>query len=182
MSARSRGSLSRMRSTMLQPTVSRRTNNDAYVMRVTKNGPGLGFSFCPSAWRTLRTRSKRRGSMAIYGPLIKLSGIGVTSRSGGLELPQRHRAHMVTALLHMRTHACFEPLNNVARHANATRIDVRLRADNGSARLEVRDDGQGMAEGDLSESKSLGSSACARWRTGGEVSIYSVPTTVRRSS
>jgi len=83
-SARSRGSLSRTRSTMLQPTVTSRMSNDAYVTMVTVNGPGLWVGSashpdapcgrCPSDCITI----------AICGPLTKLSGMGVTSpRAGG---------------------------------------------------------------------------------------------------
>jgi signal transduction histidine kinase len=39
-----------------------------------------------------------------------------------------------------------EILTNVARHANATRVDVELRAEEGNLTLEVRDNGRGIAK------------------------------------
>jgi signal transduction histidine kinase len=49
-----------------------------------------------------------------------------------------------------------ETLTNVARHAGATEVDVRLVQENGSLLLEVRDNGRGIAEQQLSSSASLG--------------------------
>ncbi|MEM1269806.1 MAG: ATP-binding protein, partial [Bacteroidota bacterium] len=37
-----------------------------------------------------------------------------------------------------------EGLNNVGRHANATRVDLTFRVGDGAATLEIRDDGQGF--------------------------------------
>jgi signal transduction histidine kinase len=59
-----------------------------------------------------------------------------------------------------RTTAIFrifqETLTNVTRHAEATRVDVRLGRENGNIVLEVRDNGRGIAEERLSRSRSLG--------------------------
>jgi signal transduction histidine kinase len=49
-----------------------------------------------------------------------------------------------------------EILTNVARHANATHVRVRLAAEDGLLTLEVHDDGQGIAADRLSASTSLG--------------------------
>ncbi len=49
-----------------------------------------------------------------------------------------------------------ETLTNVARHANATEVDVRLARDNGDLFLEVHDNGKGISERELSEGQSLG--------------------------
>jgi PAS domain S-box-containing protein len=49
-----------------------------------------------------------------------------------------------------------ETLTNVARHANATHVDVRLLKEAGSVILEVRDNGRGATEEQLSASASLG--------------------------
>jgi signal transduction histidine kinase len=49
-----------------------------------------------------------------------------------------------------------ELLTNVARHANATRVDVSLKLDPGELVLEVRDNGRGIEEGSLRSGNSLG--------------------------
>jgi signal transduction histidine kinase len=49
-----------------------------------------------------------------------------------------------------------ETLTNVARHANATEVNVRLAKENGSLTLEVHDNGKGVREEHLSVGSSLG--------------------------
>jgi signal transduction histidine kinase len=49
-----------------------------------------------------------------------------------------------------------ETLTNVARHADATQVDVRLGQENGNLILEVRDNGKGIGEEQLSAGTSLG--------------------------
>jgi PAS domain S-box-containing protein len=49
-----------------------------------------------------------------------------------------------------------ETLTNVARHANATRVEVRLTQENEDLILQVHDNGQGIGDEHLSESRSLG--------------------------
>jgi len=49
-----------------------------------------------------------------------------------------------------------ELLTNVARHANATRIDVEMRVDSGTLILTVEDNGKGIAESATESPKSLG--------------------------
>jgi PAS domain S-box-containing protein len=49
-----------------------------------------------------------------------------------------------------------EALTNVARHANASHVDVRLEQDEGRIRLSVRDDGKGISADALASSGSLG--------------------------
>jgi signal transduction histidine kinase len=49
-----------------------------------------------------------------------------------------------------------EALTNVARHAGATRVEVRLRQDQQSIVLEVRDNGVGVGEDELGRSDALG--------------------------
>jgi PAS domain S-box-containing protein len=49
-----------------------------------------------------------------------------------------------------------ETLTNVARHANATRVNVRLVRKEGSLILDVHDNGKGISEEELSASGSLG--------------------------
>ena len=49
-----------------------------------------------------------------------------------------------------------EALTNVARHANASRVEVRLRQRPDELLLEIRDDGRGIAAGEISDPHSLG--------------------------
>lgn len=49
-----------------------------------------------------------------------------------------------------------ETLTNVARHANATRVDAQLVKENGDLVLEIHDNGRGIDEDQLSASSSLG--------------------------
>jgi signal transduction histidine kinase len=49
-----------------------------------------------------------------------------------------------------------ETLTNVARHANATQVNVRLAKEDGSLILDVRDNGTGIRDEELSAGRSLG--------------------------
>ena len=49
-----------------------------------------------------------------------------------------------------------ESLTNIARHANATRTRVDLTIDRGTVRLQVSDNGRGIAMGEARSSNSLG--------------------------
>ena len=49
-----------------------------------------------------------------------------------------------------------ESLTNVARHSNATRVEIRLRDRAEELLLEVRDDGRGVTVEELSDPASLG--------------------------
>jgi PAS domain S-box-containing protein len=49
-----------------------------------------------------------------------------------------------------------ETLTNVARHANATQVNVRLAKEEGSLILEVHDNGKGISREELSAGRSLG--------------------------
>jgi signal transduction histidine kinase len=49
-----------------------------------------------------------------------------------------------------------EILTNVARHANATQVNVRLVKEQGSLILEVHDNGKGVSKEELSAGRSLG--------------------------
>src|SRR2546427_12776808 len=49
-----------------------------------------------------------------------------------------------------------ETLTNIARHARATRVNIRLAASHGRLVLEVQDNGKGVTARDLSGVKSLG--------------------------
>jgi signal transduction histidine kinase len=70
-----------------------------------------------------------------------------------------------------------EALTNVARHARATRVTVRLTKEEGHLLLEVRDNGRGIQEEQLAAGRSLGLLGM-RERTimlGGEFSIGGAP-------
>ena len=49
-----------------------------------------------------------------------------------------------------------ETLTNVARHAHATRVNIALRVSAEELTLEVRDNGRGISEGELTSPTSLG--------------------------
>jgi signal transduction histidine kinase len=49
-----------------------------------------------------------------------------------------------------------ESLTNVARHAQATRVDVQLQADAETIWMELKDNGRGITDEELRHSKSLG--------------------------
>lgn len=49
-----------------------------------------------------------------------------------------------------------ETLTNIARHANASRVKIRLKKDKDNIVLRVEDNGRGIAEREISGSKSLG--------------------------
>jgi signal transduction histidine kinase len=49
-----------------------------------------------------------------------------------------------------------EALTNVARHSNASRVEIRVRERADELLLEIRDDGRGIASGDVFDPESLG--------------------------
>jgi len=51
---------------------------------------------------------------------------------------------------------CQEALNNVAKHASASRVDIRLDADGHSLLLEIADDGKGIGGSDLGKRTCFG--------------------------
>lgn len=70
-----------------------------------------------------------------------------------------------------------EALTNVARHADATKVDVTLKFVQGELSLEVKDDGKGIAEQEVNNSNSLGligiKERVVAW--GGKVNIEGKP-------
>ena len=49
-----------------------------------------------------------------------------------------------------------EALTNVARHSNASRVEIRIRERTGELLVEVRDDGRGIDPVDVSDPESIG--------------------------
>jgi len=49
-----------------------------------------------------------------------------------------------------------ETLTNVIRHAEATKVGVRLERDRGHLSLEIKDNGRGISEAEISNTKSIG--------------------------
>ncbi len=49
-----------------------------------------------------------------------------------------------------------ETLTNIARHANATKVKIRLRKNNSGISLRVEDNGRGITDKEISDTKSLG--------------------------
>jgi signal transduction histidine kinase len=80
-----------------------------------------------------------------------------------------------------RTTAIFrifqETLTNITRHAEATEVDVRLAREDGNIVLEVRDNGRGIGEEELSAGRSLGILGMRERALllGGELTIRGVP-------
>lgn len=77
-----------------------------------------------------------------------------------------------------------ETLTNVARHSNASEVNIRLAEEHGQLTLEVRDNGRGISQGQLSGNRSLGILGMREWAllAGGELTISGSPgqgTTVR---
>jgi signal transduction histidine kinase len=77
-----------------------------------------------------------------------------------------------------------ETLTNVARHAEASEVDVRIASAEGNLTLEVHDNGKGIPEDEISNGKSLGLLGMREraMLLGGELTIRGLPgngTTVR---
>jgi PAS domain S-box-containing protein len=93
----------------------------------------------------------------------------VTSRLGERSLDQ----DVSTAIFRIFQ----ESLTNVARHAKATKVTVRLAETRGRVILKVSDDGRGITEGERSSMRSLGLVGMRERAAllGGEVSVTGVP-------
>ncbi len=77
-----------------------------------------------------------------------------------------------------------EALTNVARHANASEVNIRLAEEHGRLTLEVRDNGRGIGDEELSGNRSLGILGMRERAllAGGELTISGSPrlgTTIR---
>lgn len=77
-----------------------------------------------------------------------------------------------------------ESLTNIIRHANAKRVDVRIWEQDANLLIEIRDNGRGISENDLTNTRSIGVLGMRERASllGGELTISGVPgqgTTVR---
>jgi signal transduction histidine kinase len=77
-----------------------------------------------------------------------------------------------------------ETLTNIIRHANASRVDVHLKRESGNLVLQVRDNGRGISEAEISNTQSIGLLGMRERAAllGGEVTFKGIPdkeTTVR---
>lgn len=99
------------------------------------------------------------------------TGIACTVCPHGQELPVDREC--ATALFRI----CQEALVNVARHAQATGVRIRLSAAAGQLVLEIQDDGAGIPEAKVTDPQSLGLLGMRERGTalGGEVRIQGVP-------
>jgi len=70
-----------------------------------------------------------------------------------------------------------ESLTNVVRHANASRVDVRLWQDEANLWMEIKDNGRGISEAELSNTRSIGLLGMRERAAllGGEVIISGMP-------
>jgi PAS domain S-box-containing protein len=84
------------------------------------------------------------------GEFEKRTGIScrLVSTMAGVDLSPDH----ATALFRILQ----EALTNVARHAGASAVDIRLAAEPGRVRLEIVDDGSGIPEDKVRDSRSIG--------------------------
>jgi signal transduction histidine kinase len=71
------------------------------------------------------------------------------------------KAEMIETLWDQELNTAFfrifqEALTNVIRHANATKVEVRLAETGGQVVLEVKDNGRGISEAEIHNTKSIG--------------------------
>ncbi len=102
------------------------------------------------------------------GQFSKRSGIRCS-----LDLPPNHRkfpAPVATSLFRI----CQEALTNVSRHSGATEVAIRLAVEDGSAVLEIKDNGRGISKEKLAGKKSFGIMGIHEraYDLGGTVSIH----------
>jgi signal transduction histidine kinase len=70
---------------------------------------------------------------------------------------------------------CLEAVQNVAKYANATRVDVRLSQNADELAFEVRDDGQGFDAGSAKRGSGLQGMAARLEAVGGRLEVRSAP-------
>jgi signal transduction histidine kinase len=70
---------------------------------------------------------------------------------------------------------CLEALNNVAKYADASSVEIRLRQSHGELRFQVADDGRGFDTAAMSDGTGLQGMADRLDAIGGIFEIVSVP-------
>ncbi len=70
-----------------------------------------------------------------------------------------------------------EALTNIIRHAKASRVEVRLAAEDGALVLAVKDDGRGISEEEIANTRSIGLVGMREraMLIGGEIALQGVP-------
>jgi signal transduction histidine kinase len=70
-----------------------------------------------------------------------------------------------------------ETLTNIIRHAKATQVDVRLAEENGALVLTVKDNGRGISEEEIADTRSIGLLGMRERATliGGEITLQGAP-------
>jgi signal transduction histidine kinase len=70
-----------------------------------------------------------------------------------------------------------ETLTNIIRHANATQVDVRLAEEAGALVLTVRDNGRGISEEEIANTRSIGLVGMREraMLIGGEITLQGAP-------
>jgi len=90
---------------------------------------------------------------------IEAEAVRFEHRTGiecALSLPDHAALHIQGAAATAIYRIVQEALTNVSRHANATRIELRLSQQPGELLLEIRDDGRGITAAEVSDRFSLG--------------------------
>jgi signal transduction histidine kinase len=108
-----------------------------------------------SPWRTAH-RSGAQGSIPVH---VESDGIG------------RYPQEIESALYF----CCLEALQNVAKYANATRVDVRLSENADELAFEVQDDGQGFDASSARRGSGLQGMADRLAAVGGTLDVRSAP-------
>jgi two-component system, NarL family, sensor histidine kinase UhpB len=92
-------------------------------------------------------------------PAIEAEASRFEERTGiecELSLPGEDELHLEGAAVTAIYRIVQEALTNVSRHANATRVELRLRQRSEELLLEIRDDGRGITAEEVKDTYSLG--------------------------
>ena len=157
---------------------------------------GLGYSLAAAAARTespelreaaaqtRQTMRKLRSTLVdIYPPSLQRAGLhaAIDDLAGALRADVDVQAPASTGLPPEKDALLFrtvqEGLRNVAKHANAEHVTVRIQVANGVASAEVADDGQGFERGESKdrEHMGLGMLSDLAEEAGGQLVVSSVP-------